>query len=136
MSEQEQIEILDEESIITARRKGRDMAGEAGFRTVDCAQIATAISELARNIFTYARSGFVSMEIVAVGEGRTGMEITALDTGPGIRDMELVMRDGYSTSNGLGMGLPGTRRIVGEFEIESEPGRGTLVKVTKWMRRR
>lgn len=109
------------------------MAKDAGFGPVDLARVATAISELARNIYNYARPGTIELTTVSRG-ARRGIEVTALDQGPGILSIEEAMRDGYTTSGGLGAGLPGTRRLVDEFEIESERGVGTKVTIRKWLR--
>jgi serine/threonine-protein kinase RsbT len=129
------LEIHNENDIVTARKRGRDIAGEIGFKAVDCAKIATAISELARNIFLYTRGGVILIRVVSDNGTKSGIEIIASDTGPGIEDIDLVMRDGYTTSNGLGLGLPGTKRLMDEFELKSEPGTGTTVRVGKWLAR-
>lgn len=134
MAEQKQIEIHNENDIVNARQIGRDIARRNRFSPVDCVQIATAVSELARNIFLYAKTGIVLIRIISSG-GKTGIEITSRDNGIGIKNTELVMRDGYSTSNGLGLGLPGVKRIMDDFEIKSELGRGTVVKILKWIKR-
>jgi serine/threonine-protein kinase RsbT len=117
--------------IVAARRAGRELAEQRGFKPVDCAQIATAISELARNICLYAGTGTVYLVTLDEG-GRAGIEIVAEDHGPGIADPDLAMRDGYSTSRGLGLGLPGTRRLMDEFAITTSPGVGTTVRARKW----
>lgn len=133
MPERVVVPIQDELDIVRARQEGRQLAKEAGFGPVDLARVATAISELARNIYNYARPG--SIELGAVQRGsRRGIEVVAHDQGPGIADIEEAMRDGYTTSGGLGAGLPGTRRLVDEFEIESERGVGTKVTIRKWLR--
>ncbi len=119
--------------IVSARVEGRDMAKVLGFGTIDQARIATAISELARNIVLYAGEGTVTLRVVERG-ARKGIEVLCEDHGPGIEDVELVMRDGYSTSRGLGMGLPGAKRLMDEFDISSELGVGTTVVVRKWLR--
>jgi len=126
--------IATHNDIVVARRIGRDMAAASGFRAVDCAQIATAISELARNICLYAGSGRVSLRLVEDG-GRRGIEVVAEDGGPGIKDIPLAMRDGYSTSNGLGLGLPGTKRLMDDFELQSTVGVGTVIRTRKWLGR-
>lgn len=126
-----QIDINIEDDIVLARKAGRELAQEIGFRNLDCIKIATAISELARNIFLYAKKGSIGIVLLVVNDQPRGVEITATDNGPGIKDLSLVMRDGFSTSNGLGLGLPGTRRLMDHFEISSEPGRGTTIKVNK-----
>jgi len=119
--------------IVSARVEGRDLAKALGFGTIDQARIATAISELARNIVLYAGEGTVTIRVVEQGM-RKGVEVICEDHGPGIEDVSLVMRDGYSTSRGLGMGLPGAKRLVDEFEIQSQIGIGTKVVVRKWLR--
>lgn len=116
---------------MTARQKGRALAIELGFSTGDGTLIATAISELARNIVSYARRGEITLKIVHASN-RQAISIIASDSGPGIRDIRQAMRDGFSTSGSLGLGLPGVRRLMDEFEIASEPGRGTIVTVKKW----
>jgi serine/threonine-protein kinase RsbT len=125
------VAINSDQDIVTARQKGRALATELGFSTGDATLIATAISELARNIVSYARRGEVTLKIVN-GSGRQGISVTASDDGPGIPDIRQAMRDGFSTSGSLGLGLPGVRRLMDEFEITSQPGRGTIVAVKKW----
>jgi serine/threonine-protein kinase RsbT len=119
--------------IVTARQEGRTLAATTGFSATDVTLIATAISELARNIVSYAGQGEIVLRVVADGNSK-GVMIVSRDSGPGIRSVEDAMRDGYSTSGGLGLGLPGVRRLVDEFIIESVPGRGTTIRVTKWLR--
>lgn len=118
--------------VIEARREGRSLAEALGFGETDRAVIATAISELARNIVQYAGSGEIVLEDIA--GPKTGLRIRANDHGPGIEDLKLAMRDGWSSGGGLGMGLPGTRRLMDDFEIESAPGAGTRITVTRWLR--
>jgi len=125
------VAINSDQDIVTARQKGRGLAIELGFSTGDATLIATSISELARNIVSYARKGEITLKIVQASN-RQGVSITASDSGPGIRDIRQAMRDGFSTSGSLGLGLPGVRRLMDEFEIASEPGRGTIVTVKKW----
>jgi serine/threonine-protein kinase RsbT len=132
-SDDKQIEILNEEDIVSARQLGRDIAKKYGFKLVESTQIAAAISELARNIIIYAQKGIIAIKMVLQGNDIQGIEIVAQDSGPGIENIELVMRDGYSTSRGLGLGLPGTKRLMDEFVLQSEPGRGTTVIVKKWL---
>lgn len=119
--------------IVSARQKGRELASQCGFQTTDLAVIATAISELARNIVRYAVHGEVVLRLLEVN-GRRGIEVMATDDGPGIPDITLAMQDGYSTSGGLGLGLPGTRRLMDEFELKSDFGKGTKVTVRRWKR--
>lgn len=118
--------------IVAARQQGRALAAQLGFSSSELTLIATAISELARNILLYAQSGEMRMHLIERG-GRRGIVIAAQDQGPGIRDISLALRDGFSTSRGLGLGLPGVRRLMDEFEIVSQPGAGTRVMVKKWL---
>lgn len=118
--------------IVAARQHGRQLAGGVGFSSADQVLIATAISEIARNIVRYAGTGRMSFTVVTQGR-RRGLVIVALDDGPGIPDVARAMQDGYSTSKGLGMGLPGARRLMDEFAVVSEAGKGTKVTMTKWM---
>ena len=112
------------------------MARQLGFGLVDQSRIATAVSELTRNIVRYATDGRGEVEIQEVVEpsGRSGIEIVVRDNGPGIADVELVMREGYSTGSGLGLGLSGTRRLMDEMTIDSALGRGTTITIRKWRR--
>ena len=120
--------------IVAARLEGRRFAAEAGFSGTDLTVIATAISELARNIVEYARNGEIILSRVQDGN-KEGFRVGACDQGPGIPNIELAMQDGYSTGGGLGMGLPGTRRLMDEFIINSRLGEPTTVIATKWIRR-
>jgi serine/threonine-protein kinase RsbT len=125
------VAINSDQDIVVARQKGRALATELGFTSGDATLIATAISELARNIVSYARKGQITLQIVN-GEDRQGLSIVASDDGPGIPDVRQALRDGFSTSGSLGLGLPGVRRLMDEFQITSMPGRGTTVAVKKW----
>jgi serine/threonine-protein kinase RsbT len=125
------VSINSDQDIVIARQRGRALAIEVGFSTGDATLIATSISELARNIVSYARRGEIALKIVRAAN-REGISIVASDSGPGIRDIRQAMTDGFSTSGSLGLGLPGVRRLMDEFEIASEPGRGTVVTVKKW----
>jgi serine/threonine-protein kinase RsbT len=125
------VAINSDQDIVAARQKGRALATELGFTSGDATLIATAISELARNIVSYARKGQITLQIVN-GEDRQGLSIIASDNGPGISDVRQALRDGFSTSGSLGLGLPGVRRLMDEFQITSVPGRGTTVAVKKW----
>ncbi|MBV9508712.1 MAG: anti-sigma regulatory factor [Caulobacteraceae bacterium] len=104
---------------------------KAGFKGSDLTLIATAISEVARNIVVYAQRGEISLRL-ATGGGRQGIEVVATDEGPGIADLEQAMQDGFSTGRSLGLGLPGARRLMDEFEIASTVGKGTTVTMRKW----
>ena len=119
--------------IVTARQEGRRLAAEAGFSGTDLTIIATAISELARNIVEYAHDGEIILDLVGDGD-RKGLRVVARDGGPGIANIELAMQDGYSTGRGLGLGLPGTRRLMDEFRISSKVGVATTVTAIKWLR--
>ena len=119
--------------IVSARQRGREVAVEAGFSATEATVIATAISEIARNIVRFARAGEITMTRVSDGD-TAGVMIVARDAGPGIEDIDLAMTAGYTTYNGRGLGLPGSRRLMDEFEIISEVGRGTTVTMTKWHR--
>jgi serine/threonine-protein kinase RsbT len=125
------VPINSERDIVVARQKGRAMATDLGFSLGDATLIATAISELARNIISYAREGMIAMNVI-YDSRRQGLLIVASDEGPGISDIPRALRDGFSTSGSLGIGLPGVRRLMDDFDIASEPGHGTIVTVTKW----
>lgn len=133
IAEEVRVTIDSDADIVSARQKGRELASECGFPSTDLAVVATAISELARNIVRYAARGEIILRVVDDG-GRRGVEVTATDDGPGIPDVARAMQDGYSTSGSLGLGLPGTRRLMDEFEIDSELGKGTTVTARKWKR--
>jgi len=132
-SEELRIPIKSETDIILARQRGRELAGKAGFSTTDQTLIATSISELARNIVLYAQHGEIGLKQIHHGY-EVGIVVTAEDEGPGIPDVGRALQDGYSTSRSLGLGLPGVRRLMDEFEIDSQVGRGTKVTVRKWRR--
>jgi serine/threonine-protein kinase RsbT len=125
------VAINSDQDIVLARQKGRAMAAELGFSSGDATLIATAISELARNIVSYAGRGEITLKNVQ-GSSRVGILVVAEDDGPGIPDIRQALRDGFSTSGSLGLGLPGVRRLMDEFEIASQPGQGTTVAVKKW----
>ena len=133
MSTQSYVKILNEWDIVAARQVGRNVAKELGFGTVDQARITTTISELARNIYLYAGQGQICIEKV-YDNGKTGLRVIAEDKGPGISDIRRVMEDGYTTSGGLGAGLPGVKRLMDDFDIDSEVGKGTRITSTKWLR--
>lgn len=127
------VPIEREDDVVIARQKGRELAAQTGFSNTDRTIIALAISEIARNIVSYARRGEIA--ICQINDGmRLGILIVAEDEGPGIPDIELAMRDGYSTAKSLGVGLPGAKRIMDEFELTSVVGKGTTVKMKRWLR--
>jgi serine/threonine-protein kinase RsbT len=127
------VAIRTDADVVTARQEARTMGAGLGFSSTDLTLLATAISEIARNITTYAGEGEVALRILNDG-GRSGIEVVASDNGPGIADVELAMQDGFTTGSGLGLGLPGTRRLVDEFDIDTTPGVGTKVRLVKWTR--
>lgn len=120
----------EELDIVTARQAGRELSRSLGFCIVDLTRITTAISELARNIILYAGTGTISISIIN-NLDMVGIEIIAQDEGPGIADVEKALTDGFSTSNGLGAGLPGVRRLMDEFEIKTG-NFGTTIRAVKW----
>jgi serine/threonine-protein kinase RsbT len=128
------IAIESDADVVTARQRARELAADLDLSSTDQTLLATAISEVARNITTYAKRGEVHVSIVDEGDGRRGIRVVARDEGPGIADLERALQDGYTTGGGLGLGLPGARRLVDDFHIESTPGRGTTVTLVKWSR--
>lgn len=126
------VEIHKPDDIVAARKAGHQLALNLGFSLTDVTMIATAISEIARNITSYAGRGAVRIA-VAERDGREALVIRAEDDGPGIADIERAMEDGYSTGRGLGMGLPGARRLMDRLVVESALGRGTVVEMWKWV---
>jgi len=128
------VPIVHESDIVVARQKGRELAAAMGFSSTDQTLLATAISEVARNIISHAGRGEVALSEMEEG-GRRGILVVARDQGPGIADPELAMRDGYSTGNSLGVGLPGARRLVDDFDLSSAVGVGTTVTLKKWLRK-
>lgn len=126
------IQIYHEKDIVEARQLGRELTKELGFGNVDQVRITTVISELARNIFLYAPGGEISLESVHETK-KTGIVIIAKDKGPGIKNIRKVLEDGYTTSGGLGAGLPGVKRIMDDFTIHSDIGVGTLIEAKKWL---
>lgn len=124
--------ILTEWDIVAARQMGRSEAKAIGFGAVDQARITTAISELARNIYLYAEQGSVTIGRFEK-EDKVGIRVIAEDYGPGISDVQLVLQDGYSSSYGLGAGLPGVKRLMDEFDIQTEVGEGTKITIVKWL---
>jgi serine/threonine-protein kinase RsbT len=133
MENESYVKIISEWDIVAARQLGRNVAKELEFGTVDQARITTAISELARNIYLYAGEGEIRIE--RINEfGKRGLKVVAVDNGPGIQDIRRVMEDGFSTSGGLGAGLPGVKRLMDEFDMTSSIGEGTIIQVVKWLR--
>ena len=129
----ERIAIESDADVVTARQRARALAVGLDMPTTDQTLLATAISEIARNITAYATRGEVLLDVVQDG-GRRGIRVVAVDEGPGIDDLERALTDGYTTGGGLGLGLPGARRLVDEFDIQTAPGQGTRVTLVKWTR--
>ena len=127
------IALESEHDIAVARGEVRSIAEWIGFRTIDQTRLATVTSELARNVVKYARRGRMIAQPLDAAHGRAGLRLIFEDEGPGIPDINAAMRDGFSTGRGLGKGLPGSKRLVDLFEIESEVGRGTRVTVVRWL---
>lgn len=128
------IPVRSDADIVSARQAAREVAARVGFSNADLTLIATAVSEITRNIVRFADAGEVVVE--ALEGPRLGVRVVARDNGPGIADTEAALTDGYSTYHGLGLGLPGARRLMDEFTLDTEPGRGTTVTMTKWRRGR
>ncbi len=130
------VDVAGEAGIVAARQQARDAARGLGFGAVDQSRITTAVSELARNVVRYATGsrGEVIISELRSPEARVGLEVVVRDEGPGIADVSLAVRDGYTTGQGLGMGLPGAKRLMDDMTIDSAPGRGTTVTIRKWRR--
>ncbi|MGH2773357.1 MAG: anti-sigma regulatory factor [Actinomycetota bacterium] len=131
MPDETKIEVVSEAGVVSARQEGRALAEQLGFSSTEQTLIATAISEIARNIIQYAHRGEVEMAVTS-DAGRKGISVVARDEGPGIPDIEKAMRDGYTTGKGMGLGLSGARRLMDEFELYSQVGEGTTVRMIKW----
>ncbi|MDQ3697815.1 MAG: anti-sigma regulatory factor [Gemmatimonadota bacterium] len=117
--------------VVAARREVTEWAREIGLSDLDRAKVVTAASELARNTIVYGRGGVMSLEIVRDGI-REGLRLTFEDHGPGIADIDRALEDGFSTGGGMGLGLPGARRLVNEFDLTSTPGEGTCITIVQW----
>jgi serine/threonine-protein kinase RsbT len=127
----ETLPIRDSSDVVTIRRAVRTIATDLGFSLVDQTKIVTAASELARNTFTHGGGGVVHLETVKAN-GRSGVRMVFEDKGRGIADIELALKDGYTSGGGLGLGLGGAKRLANEFDIWSKPGEGTRVTITRW----
>ncbi len=127
------IPIDSEAQILTARREARSLAARLGFWSVEQSFIAMAISEVALNILQYAGKGEIVLDVIEKNDAK-GILVLARDEGPGIPDIELAMQEGYSTGGGAGLGLAGAKRLMDEFDIVSEVGKGTTVRMVKWVR--
>lgn len=129
----EEFAITSSDEVVIVRQRVRTAAIELGFSLIDQTKVVTAASELARNTLVHAGGGRASVEVVSDGS-RRGLRLVFSDDGPGITDLQLALTDGWSSGGGLGLGLSGSRRLVDSFELDSEPGRGTVVTVIKWKR--
>jgi serine/threonine-protein kinase RsbT len=132
--DESRIAIESDADVVTARQRARELAADVELSSTDQTLLATAISEVARNITTYATRGEVLVSIVRDDDDRRGIRVVARDDGPGIEDIDQALQDGYTTGGGLGIGLPGARRLVDDFTIDSAPGQGTTVTLVKWSR--
>lgn len=119
-----------EPDVVSVRRRVREVAAGLGFSLVDQTKIITAASELARNTIIYGGGG--TMVVESLNGPRVGLKLTFVDQGPGIADLQMALRDGYTTGSGLGLGLGGAKRLVNDFDIESRVGAGTKVTITRW----
>ena len=126
------VDVNNSDDIVIARQAGHELARQLGFSLTDVTMIATAISEIARNITSYAGVGEVRLG-VQYRDGRKALVVRAEDDGPGIADIERALEDGYSTGRGLGLGLPGARRLMDRLIVDSAPGSGTIVEMWKWI---
>jgi serine/threonine-protein kinase RsbT len=124
------VPVASEPDMVTVRRRVREVAGKVGLSLVDQTKLVTAASELARNTLIYGGGG--TMQLESLNGPRLGVRLTFVDNGPGIPNIELALRDGFTTGTGLGLGLGGSKRLVHEFEIDSKAGQGTRVAVTRW----
>ena|SRR6476661_9203972 len=131
MQRTETLNIQSSADIVLVRQAVRQLAVELRLSLVDQTKIVTAASELARNTLDYGGGGTVKLEVLSEGS-RSGLRLTFEDTGPGIPDIDLALKDGFTTGNGLGMGLGGTKRLVNDFNIVSRVGEGTCITITKW----
>ena len=130
----EELPIRTGDDVVRVRQQVRVMAARSGLSLVDQTKLVTAASELARNALVHGGGGTARVEVVTSGAGKPGVRVDFTDDGPGIPDVDLALTDGWTTRDGLGLGLSGARRLVDEFELTSKPGRGTSVVVTKWSR--
>jgi serine/threonine-protein kinase RsbT len=127
----DKLPVASDADVVTVRQRVRAMAVESGFSLVDQTKIVTAASELARNTVVHGGGGTAELEVILEG-ARRGVRLTFRDHGPGIPDLASAMRDGFTTGGGLGLGLGGAKRLCNEFEIQSRPGEGTVVRITRW----
>jgi serine/threonine-protein kinase RsbT len=123
--------ILKEQDVIIFRNRVKEISVKIGMSLLNQTKLITAASELVRNMLKYANGGKVQLEIIS-NNGKTGIRLVFEDQGPGIKDIKQAMQDGFSTGKSLGLGLPGAKRLVNEFDIKSEPGKGTMVTIIRW----
>lgn len=123
--------IVKEQDVVPFRNRVKEYAVKIGMGIVNQTKLITAASELGRNMLKYAKGGVVNIEVISKGR-ETGIKLIFIDKGPGINDIKLAMKDGYSTGKSLGLGLPGAKRLVSEFDIESHPNKGTTITIIKW----
>lgn len=128
----ERLPIRSQNDIVIVRRVVRERAIQLGFGVVDQTKIVTAASELARNTLEYGLGGDVDLELLENDRGKPGLKLVFIDQGPGISDLKMALTDGYTSGSGMGMGLSGSKRLMSEFNVDSEVGKGTCVTVTKW----
>lgn len=124
--------VLIEQDVVLARQLVRKLAQENGMRLIDLTKLVTAVSELARNAVVYGGGGYMDWTVFEENH-RTGVRLTFRDEGPGIADLKLAMTDGWTSGSGLGLGLTGAKRLVDEFELDTAPGKGTRVTITRWV---
>lgn len=127
-----EVHINDEKDIVTARQRAREAAKNMNFSITDQTRIITAVSELSRNIYEYASTGIVTIEVASNGTKR-GLMITFDDEGPGIPDIDKALGEGFTTGKGMGLGLPGSKRLMDDFSIFSQTGKGTKITIRKWL---
>jgi serine/threonine-protein kinase RsbT len=130
----EELPIRTGDDVVRVRQQVRVVAAQHGLSLVDQTKLVTAASELARNVLVHGGGGMARVEVVTSGTGKPGVRIDFTDDGPGIADVDLALTDGWTSGDGLGLGLSGARRLVDQFELTSKPGSGTSVVVTKWSR--
>ena len=120
-----------EQDVVLARQTARKLATECGMRLIDLTKMVTAVSELARNTMVYGGGGDMDWQILDE-DHKVGLRLTFRDEGPGISDLKLAMTDGWTSGSGMGLGLTGAKRLVEEFELDTEPGKGTRITITRW----
>jgi serine/threonine-protein kinase RsbT len=132
VTQSSRLELGSEQDVVRARQAVRKLAQDSGFSLVEQTKLVTASSELARNTLIHGGGGHMEMEVLNEADGRSGIRLRFIDQGPGIADMKLAMTDGWTSGNGLGLGLTGSKRLASEFDIQSAPGQGTRVTIVRW----